>query len=155
MRIGLGHDLHQLVEGRKLFLGGIEIASDKGLLGHSDADVLLHAVCDAMLGAAGLGDIGEHFPDTDPKFKDISSVVLLRQVYQLVGGKGHQIENIDCTIFSEAIKIAPYKVQIRENISDILCIPTERINIKAKTNEKLGPIGEGKAIAASCAVLLT
>ncbi|MFH2137641.1 MAG: 2-C-methyl-D-erythritol 2,4-cyclodiphosphate synthase [Candidatus Omnitrophota bacterium] len=154
MRIGLGYDIHRLVEGRKLVLGGVEIQNSLGLLGHSDADVLLHAICDGFLGAAGLGDIGEHFPDTDPKFKDINSTVLLQQVYKMVGDKGYRVENLDCTIFSEVIKIAPVKAQIRESISDILCISTERINIKAKTAEKLGVIGEGKAIAASCVVLL-
>ena len=154
MRIGMGYDIHKLVMGRKLILGGIEIPHDLGLLGHSDADVVLHAISDGFLGAAGLGDIGEYFPDTDITYKDANSADLLQQVYKLVQDKGFSIENIDCTIFSQSVKISPVKDAIKKNISDLLCINSERINIKAKTTEKLGAIGEDKAIAASCAVLL-
>ena len=154
MRIGMGYDIHQLVAGRKLILGGIEIPYELGLLGHSDADVLLHAVCDGLLGGAGLGDIGEHFSDTDSKYAGASSAILLQQVYKMVGEKGYYIANIDCTIFAQELKISPLKARIKESISDILCISSEKINIKAKTAEKLGAIGENKAIGASCVVLL-
>ncbi len=154
MRIGLGCDIHQLVEGRKLYLGGIDIPNPCGLLGHSDGDVLLHAVCDGLLGAAGLGDIGEHFPDSDAQFKDISSLKLLDRTYRMVTEKGYEIENIDCIVFAETIKITPFKSKIKECISKVLVIDPARVNIKAKTAEELGAVGEKKAIAASCVVLL-
>ncbi len=154
MRVGLGYDIHQLVRGRKLCIGGVEIPSEYGLLGHSDADVLLHALCDAMLGAAGLGDIGEHFPDTDPKFKDIDSMILFKQVYQMIKDKGFEIENIDCIVFSQQIKITPVKAKIKTSLSDALGISRSALNIKAKTMEELDSVGQNKAIAASAIVLL-
>lgn len=154
MRIGYGYDIHQLKKGRKLFLGGVKIPCKYGLLGHSDADVLLHALCDGLLGAAGLGDIGEYFPDTEPQFKDISSLKLLAKTYALVSEKGYGIENIDCIVFAQEIKITPFKAEIKESISNALELKLQRINIKAKTMEGLDAVGRKKAIAASCAVLL-
>jgi len=153
MRIGFGYDLHRLVKGRKLIIGGIELKSDLGLLGHSDADVLLHAICDALLGAAGLGDIGEHFPDTDLKYKNISSLKLLEETNRIIIAQGFEIENVDCIIFAQAIKITPYKTAMKEKICSVLGLGTV-LNIKAKTMEETGPIGNHEAIAASCAVLL-
>jgi len=155
MRVGIGYDIHRLAKGRKLFLGGVEIDHGLGLLGHSDADVLLHAVCDALLGAAGLGDIGEHFPDDDPQLKDISSVKLLKKIHVMIKEKGYVIENIDCIIFAEAPKIAPLKAKMKENISGVLGVDRESVNIKAKTMEKVDAVGQGKAIAASCIVSVT
>lgn len=152
MRIGFGYDVHRLVEGRKLFLGGVEIPFEKGLLGHSDADVLLHAMCDALLGAAGMGDIGRRFPDTDPKYKGIASLKLLSRTFQIISEAGFVVNNIDATIVAEAPKIAPYSDSMRENISKILNIDYNRINIKATTAEGLGIIGAGAAIAAYCVV---
>ncbi|MBU0633676.1 MAG: 2-C-methyl-D-erythritol 2,4-cyclodiphosphate synthase [Candidatus Omnitrophica bacterium] len=154
MRIGYGYDIHKLKKGRKLYLGGIVIPNEVGLVGHSDADVLLHAVCDALLGAAGLGDIGEHFPDTDIQFKDISSVKLLERTYELVRQKGFGIENIDCIIFAQTFRITPFKERIRKNIARVLSIGPESVNIKAKTMEGFDAVGGKKAIAASCIVLL-
>ena len=154
MRIGMGYDIHRLVSGRKLVLGGVTIPFEKGLLGHSDADVLVHAVCDGLLGAAGLGDIGVHFPDTDPKYKDISSLRLLSQVVDLVGRNGFHIENIDTTIFAEAPKLSEYKGAMQRNLSDALEIDVQRINIKATTAEGIGSIGKGAAMAAMSVVLL-
>lgn len=155
MRVGIGYDIHRLTKGRKLFLGGMQIDHPLGLLGHSDADVLLHAIGDALLGAAGLGDIGEHFPDDDPRIKDISSVKLLKKIHVMIEEKGYAIENIDCIIFAEAPKITPLKSKMEENISGVLGINRESVNIKAKTMEKLNAVGQGKAIAASCIVLVT
>ncbi|MDD5746335.1 MAG: 2-C-methyl-D-erythritol 2,4-cyclodiphosphate synthase [Candidatus Omnitrophica bacterium] len=154
MRVGLGYDIHQLQPGRKLVIGGIEIPSGVGLLGHSDADVLLHALCDALLGAAGLGDIGEHFPDTDKRFKDADSAELLKAVWAMVEPKGYAVENVDCIIYAEAIKMSPYKSAMKTRIGDLLNINPEQVNIKAKTMEQLDAVGRQQAIAASGIVLL-
>ena len=154
MRTGIGYDVHRLVAGRKLVLGGTEIPNEKGLLGHSDADVLIHAVCDALLGAAGLGDIGLHFPDTDPKYKDISSLTLLTQISDMVRGKGFSIRNIDTIIFAEAPKIGPYRKSMKQNLAVALNISPACVNVKATTTEGLGVIGEGEGIGAMCVVLI-
>lgn len=146
-RIGIGYDIHRLVEGRKLFLGGIEIPYIRGLLGYSDGDALLHAVCDALLGAMGLGDIGEHFPDTDPKYHNISSSELLKKVNDLVKNKGLVINNIDTVVIAQEPKLVPFKKHIQQNLARILNIEEERINIKAKTSQGLGQIGQKEAIA--------
>jgi 2-C-methyl-D-erythritol 2,4-cyclodiphosphate synthase len=154
MRIGIGYDIHRLVPGRKLVLGGVLIPFEKGLLGHSDADVLVHAVCDALLGAAGLGDIGLHFPDTDPEYKDISSLKILAKTYELVKSKNFKIMNLDSTIFADAPKVAPYREEMQNNISRTIEIEPECVNIKATTFEGLGMIGKGEGIGAVCVVLL-
>jgi 2-C-methyl-D-erythritol 2,4-cyclodiphosphate synthase len=154
MRVGLGYDIHELVPNRPLILGGISIPFDRGLLGHSDADVLLHAVCDALLGAAGLGDIGEHFPDNDSQYKDISSCILLRRTQEILQEKGFKIANLDLTIIAQVPKIEPYKVQIRSKISQLLSLPMDAINLKATTHEKLGAIGHELGIAAMCVALI-
>ena len=154
MRIGYGYDIHQLIKGEQLSLGGIKIKCEYSLVGHSDADVLLHAICDALLGAAASGDIGEHFPDTDPRYKNIDSKVLLAKTDNMIRKKGYKIQNIDCIIFSQSIKISPYKAEIRGMVSKVLGIEQEIINIKAKTNEELDSIGQNKAIAATAVVLL-
>ena len=154
MRTGIGYDVHRLVAGRKLVLGGTEIPYDKGLLGHSDADVLVHAVCDALLGAAGLGDIGLHFPDTDPKYKDISSLTLLTQTSAMVRKKGLAILNIDTIIFAEAPKIGPYRKSMQKNLAAAIEVDPGSVNIKATTTEGLGIIGKGEGIGAMCVVLV-
>jgi 2-C-methyl-D-erythritol 2,4-cyclodiphosphate synthase len=154
MRTGIGYDVHRLVAGRKLVLGGTEIPYDKGLLGHSDADVLVHAVCDALLGAAGLGDIGLHFPDTDPKYKDISSLTLLTQTSAMIRKKGLTILNIDTIIFAEAPKIGPYRKNMQENLAAAVNVDPDCVNIKATTTEGLGIIGKGEGIGAMCVVLV-
>lgn len=154
MRIGKGYDVHRLVPGRKLVLGGIIIPHEKGLLGHSDADVLLHAICDALLGAAGLGDIGQHFPDSDPAFKDICSLDLLSETVNKLKNKGFSIINLDATVFAEAPKLSPYKAEMREIIARTLRVEPERVNIKATTTEGLGFVGKGEGIAAECVVLI-
>lgn len=154
MRIGEGWDIHRLVEGRKLILGGVEIPHDKGLLGHSDADALLHAITDAVLGAAALGDIGTHFPDTDPQFAGADSAVLLQGAVASVRAKGYAIANVDCTVIAQAPKLAPYKAAMRERIAQVLALDVDRVNVKAKTAEKLGPVGEGLAMEARAVVLL-
>lgn len=153
-RIGIGYDIHRLVEGRKLFIGGVEIPYVKGLLGHSDADVLLHAVCDALLGALAYGDIGELFPDTDPKFQDISSVELLKKVAALVNDKGFLINNIDTVIIAEEPMLAPFKTQIREKIAQILGVSVSAVGVKAKTNEGLGEAGKKEAIISYATVII-
>ncbi|QED45921.1 2-C-methyl-D-erythritol 2,4-cyclodiphosphate synthase [Cytobacillus dafuensis] len=153
-RIGQGFDVHQLTEGRPLIIGGIEIPYEKGLLGHSDADVLLHTVADSCLGAIGEGDIGRHFPDTDPEFKDADSAKLLEHVWQLVKDKGYELVNADCTIIAQKPKMAPYIGQMRERIASILETNIENINVKATTTEKLGFTGRGEGIASQVAVLL-
>lgn len=150
----MGYDVHQLVEGRKLILGGISIPFEKGLLGHSDADVLVHAICDALLGAAGLADIGVHFPDTEPAFRDIYSIRLLALTREMVSAKGFSVVNIDTTIFAQAPKISPYREQMQKRIADTLDISPELVNIKATTTEGLGMIGAGQGIAAMCVALL-
>jgi len=154
MRIGLGFDIHRLVSGRKLILGGIVIPFEKGLLGHSDADVLVHAVCDAILGAAGLGDIGQHFPDTDPEFKDVSSLKLLAKAYKMISEKGFVVQNIDATIFAEAPKLSQYKTEMQKNIARTIEIEPNHVNVKATTFEGLGMIGKGEGIGAMCVTLL-
>ncbi|MBN1870144.1 MAG: 2-C-methyl-D-erythritol 2,4-cyclodiphosphate synthase [Candidatus Omnitrophica bacterium] len=153
-RIGIGYDIHRLVKGRKLVLGGVEIPYERGLDGHSDADALAHAVCDAILGALGEGDIGEHFPDTDKKYKDISSLVLLEQVCALAGAKGYRVGNVDCIILAEEPKLSPYKPQMRLNIAGKLNVKEGVVNIKATTHEQLGAIGRKRGIAAFATVLL-
>lgn len=154
IRIGQGFDVHQLTEGRKLIIGGVDIPYERGLLGHSDADVLLHAVTDAILGALGLGDIGSHFPDTDAAYKDADSQVLLRDVWKLVKQKGYAIGNIDATIIAQRPKMAPYINQMREVIASCTETEVDRINVKATTTEKLGFAGRGEGIASMAVVLL-
>jgi len=153
-RIGQGFDVHQLVEGRPLIIGGITIPYEKGLLGHSDADVLLHTVSDACLGAIGEGDIGKHFPDTDPNFKDADSAKLQQHVWELVREKGYKLGNIDCTIIAQKPKMAPYIEQIRGRIAELLEADPSQVNVKATTTEKLGFAGRGEGIAAQATVLL-
>jgi 2-C-methyl-D-erythritol 2,4-cyclodiphosphate synthase len=153
-RIGEGWDIHQLVEGRKLILGGVEIPHSKGLLGHSDADALLHAITDALLGAAALGDIGTHFPDTDMQFKGADSGVLLAEAARRVRAKGYAIGNIDSTVIAQAPKLMPHIAAMRARIAELLAIGVEQVNVKAKTAEKMGPVGEGLAMEASAVVLL-
>ena len=154
MRIGQGYDVHRLVEGRDLILGGVTVPYEKGLLGHSDADVLVHAVMDALLGAAALGDIGQHFPDTDPAYKGISSIKLLEAVGKLLEEKGYVIENIDATIIAQRPKLAAYRPQMAENIAHALKLPVNRVSVKATTEEGLGFTGTGEGISsqAICAI---
>ena len=154
IRVGQGYDVHQLVEGRDLILGGVNIPFEKGLLGHSDADVLLHAITDALLGAAGLGDIGSHFPDTAAEFKDADSRVLLRKAYQSVQELGWKVVNVDTTVIAQKPKLAPHIPSMRANIAADLGLPENCVNIKGKTNEKLGYLGRMEAIEAQAAVLL-
>jgi 2-C-methyl-D-erythritol 2,4-cyclodiphosphate synthase len=154
MRIGMGYDIHRLVLGRKLVLGGVTIPFEKGLLGHSDADVLVHAVCDALLGAAGLGDIGLHFPDADPKYKDINSLRLLSQTVDLVRRNGYQLQNVDTIIFAEQPKLAPYRSAMQHNLAQTLKVDSSLVNVKATTAEGLGIIGKGDAIVAMSVVLV-
>jgi 2-C-methyl-D-erythritol 2,4-cyclodiphosphate synthase len=153
-RIGEGWDTHALVPGRKLIIGGVEIEHTQGLLGHSDADVLLHAIIDALLGAAGLGDIGSHFPDTDARFKGADSIVLLREVGRLLAANGHQIGNIDSTVVAQAPKLAPHIAKMRARIAEALGLQINQVNVKAKTAEKLGPVGQGLSMEARAVVLL-
>ncbi|MCR1919040.1 2-C-methyl-D-erythritol 2,4-cyclodiphosphate synthase [Frisingicoccus caecimuris] len=154
MRIGMGYDVHRLTEDRELILGGVEIPFEKGLLGHSDADVLLHAIMDALLGASALGDIGKHFPDTDPAYKGISSILLLEHVGQLLEAEGIKIGNIDATIIAQRPKLAPYIMNMRENIAKALNIDIQQINVKATTEEGLGFTGGGLGIASSAICLV-
>ena len=153
MRIGIGYDIHRMVAGRKLILGGVEIPYEKGLLGHSDADVLTHAICDAILGAVALGDIGRHFPDTDPRFDGISSLKLLGEVKRMIEGR-YRISNVDSIIIAERPKLAPYIDQMRANIAETLNLRIDQVSVKATTSERLGPIGKGEAIAAWASVLI-
>jgi 2-C-methyl-D-erythritol 2,4-cyclodiphosphate synthase len=153
-RIGNGYDVHRLTEGRKLILGGIEIPSETGLLGHSDADVLLHSVCDALLGALALGDIGRHFPDNDPAYKNIDSKVLLQKVYELIDKEGYEINNIDSIIILESPKLSAYIPEMRKTIAGILNCDGEQISIKATTSEKIGFVGREEGAAAFSTVLL-
>ena len=155
MRIGMGYDVHKLVPERKLIMGGVEIPYEKGLLGHSDADVLLHAIMDALLGAAALGDIGKHFPDTDPAYQGISSVKLLRHVGELLEENRFLLENIDATIIAQAPKMRPHIDRMRANIAEALGIETEQVNVKATTEEGLGFTGSGEGISAQAICLLT
>ncbi len=154
MRIGQGFDVHQLVAGRKLIIGGVDIPYGKGLLGHSDADVLLHAICDAILGAAALGDIGKHFSDADPKYKDIDSRVLLRVVAEKIKESGFRVGNVDATIIAQAPKMAPHIPQMIANIATDLGIEANAVNVKATTTEQLGYTGRGEGIAAQAVALL-
>ena len=154
MRVGMGYDVHAFGEKRKLILGGVTIPHEKGLLGHSDADVLIHTIMDSLLGAAAMGDIGKHFPDTDPQYKDISSMELLKTVMNLIKQEGYRIGNIDATIVAQEPKLAPYIEKMRKNIADVLEISVNQINIKATTTEKLGFVGKKEGISSYCISLL-
>ena len=155
LRIGQGYDVHRLVDGRRLVLGGIEIPFEKGLLGHSDADVLLHAVCDALLGAAALGDIGMHFPDSDPDYKDVSSCVLLQKCRAMLEEAGYRVLNLDATIIAQRPKLMPYIPAMRLSIAGILGIPADCVSVKATTEEGLGFTGREEGIAATAVVLIS
>lgn len=155
MRIGHGYDVHRLVENRKLIIGGVDIPFEKGLMGHSDADVLLHAICDALLGAAALGDIGKHFPDIDDAYRGIDSMLLLEKTAELLRKEGYEIENIDSTILAQNPKLAPYIEKMRENIALAVKLDTQRVSVKATTEEKLGFTGEGLGIAAHAVCLIS
>jgi 2-C-methyl-D-erythritol 2,4-cyclodiphosphate synthase len=154
IRVGEGWDTHALVEGRPLMLGGVHVPYEKGLLGHSDADVLLHAITDALLGAAGLGDIGQHFPDTDATYKGADSVKLLKIAYDHVKQLGWHLGNVDCTIVAQAPKLAPHRSDIRSSIAKALGVAESQVNVKAKTAEKMGPVGEGLSMEARAVVLI-
>ena len=154
MRVGIGYDVHKLVEKRKLIIGGVEIPHDKGLLGHSDADVLIHAIMDSILGALGLGDIGKHFPDTDEKYKNISSMVLLEEVWNIMSAKGYKIGNIDSIIVAQSPKMAPYIDTMKENIARVLNVSIDNINIKATTTEELGFEGNKEGMSAHSVCML-
>ena len=154
MRVGQGFDVHRLVPGRALVLGGVAIPFEKGLLGHSDADVVVHAVCDALLGAAGLGDIGIHFPDDDPDYKDVYSIELLKETVHMVRDRSYAVTNLDITVFAQAPKLAPHTSAMKECLAAAIDFSPDRINIKATTTEGLGIVGSGEAIAAMCVVLL-
>ena len=154
-RTGIGFDVHAFAENRKLIIGGIEIPFEKGLGGHSDADVLLHAICDALLGSLALGDIGKHFPDTDPKFKDADSIQLLSKVYEMVESKGYELGNLDAVLMLQRPKISPYVEKMREKIASTLNIDIDKISIKATTTEKLGFTGREEGVAAMATVLVT
>lgn len=154
MRIGIGYDVHKLVEKRELILGGVKIPYDKGLLGHSDADVLTHAIMDALLGAGALGDIGKHFPDTDPAYKGVSSIGLLKEVAVILADNNYKVGNIDATVIAQAPKLAPYIQTMREHIARALDIDLDRVSVKATTTENLGFAGRGEGIAAEAAVLI-
>jgi 2-C-methyl-D-erythritol 2,4-cyclodiphosphate synthase len=153
-RTGIGYDIHRLVEGRKLILGGVEIPFEKGLLGHSDSDVLSHAICDALLGAAALGDIGTHFPDTDARWASVSSLDFLAHAVQLITECGYSISNVDSTVFAEQPRLRPHIDSIRESLASVLRIEVDQVSVKAKTNEGLESIGRAEAIAAQAVVLL-
>ena len=155
IRIGHGFDVHRLVEGRKCVIGGVDIPFERGLLGHSDADVLLHAICDALLGAAALGDIGHHFPDSDARYKGIDSRALLKHVAALLTERGYRVENIDATIIAEAPKMSPHTAQMVRNIADDLGLAGEQVNVKATTTERLGFTGRGEGIAAEAVCLIS
>ena len=154
MRIGHGYDVHRLVEGRKLILGGVDIPWEKGLLGHSDADVLLHALMDALLGAAALGDIGTHFPDTDERYRGADSLLLLQKVCGILSERGYCVGNVDCTVLAQRPKLAPHIMRMRENIAAAMGIPVDRVSVKATTEEGLGFTGEGLGIAAHATALI-
>jgi len=155
MRIGQGWDIHALVPGRKLVLGGVELPFHLGLQGHSDADALLHAITDALLGAAALGDIGAHFPDTDPRFQGADSTRLLAEAAARVRAKGYAIGNVDSTVIAQAPRLMPFIAAMRARIAEVLAVSVEQVNVKAKTAEKMGPVGQGQAIEAQAVVLLT
>jgi 2-C-methyl-D-erythritol 2,4-cyclodiphosphate synthase len=154
MRVGTGYDVHRLVQGRPLVLGGVTIPHEKGLLGHSDADVLVHAACDALLGAAGMGDLGEHFPDSDDAYKGIYSIELLKRCRQLIHEEGFVVVNLDGVIMAQAPKLNPYRKDMEKTMAEALGVPTDRINIKATTTEGLGFAGRQEGIAAQCVVLI-
>lgn len=154
MRIGIGHDTHRLAAGRPLILGGVRIEHDRGLVGHSDADVVLHALTDALLGAAGLGDIGDLFPDDDERYRDCDSRLFVARALEMIGKRRLRVGNVDVTIFAQEPKLGTRKGDIRRNVAAMLAVPEDRVNIKAKTGEKVGPIGRGEAIACAAAVLL-
>lgn len=154
IRIGQGYDVHQLAEGRPFILGGVEIEHDRGLLGHSDADVLLHTITDAALGAIGGGDIGKHFPDTDPEFKDADSKKLLTHIWEYVKEQGYELGNVDCTVIAQKPKLAPYIEQMRESIAELLEADISQVNVKATTSEHLGFTGREEGIAAIAVILL-
>jgi 2-C-methyl-D-erythritol 2,4-cyclodiphosphate synthase len=154
-RVGIGYDVHPLVTGRKLFLGGIELAHDKGLEGHSDADVLIHALADAILGALGAGDIGHHFPNTDERWRGVSSLIFLEQIRGLLKERGAVLENVDASVIAEAPKIAPHLEKMKAKLGEALGIPAARVNLKATTNEKLGFAGRGEGIAAMAVACVT
>lgn len=154
MRIGHGYDVHRLTEGRKLILGGVEIPYEKGLLGHSDADVLLHAVADALLGAAAMGDIGRHFPDTDPSLEGIDSRILLRKTAEKIAERGYAVGNVDATVIAQRPRLSPYIDRMRDHIAEDLMIGTDQVNVKATTEEKLGFTGRGEGIAAHAVCIL-
>ncbi|MEE8388283.1 MAG: 2-C-methyl-D-erythritol 2,4-cyclodiphosphate synthase [Acidiferrobacterales bacterium] len=154
MRVGHGYDVHALVEGRDLILGGVKIAHHKGLQGHSDADVLIHAICDALLGAAGLGDIGQHFPDNDTQYKNIDSRILLRQVREMLEARGWKVSNVDATIIAQAPKLAPHIPKMVEYLADDLSIEQSQVNVKATTTEKLGFIGREEGISVEAVALI-
>lgn len=154
IRIGQGYDVHRLAEGRKMILGGVEIPADKGPLGHSDADVLLHAICDALLGAIGLGDIGKHFPDTDQVYKNISSLILLEKVYALITERNYRVGNVDATLVLQKPKIAPHVPAMKKNIAAVLHVEEERVSIKATTSEGLGFVGAGDGVVAYAVALV-
>ena len=155
MRVGMGYDVHKLVEGRDLILGGVKVPFEKGLLGHSDADVLLHAITDAILGAAALGDIGKHFPDTDPAYHNAHSMKLLEEVVKLIEEKGYEIGNVDATVIAQRPKLLNYIPTMKENISKVLKVDSDQVNVKATTEEHLGFTGEGLGISAQAVCLLT
>ena len=154
IRIGHGYDVHAFADNRKCIIGGVDIPCERGLLGHSDADVLLHAISDSLLGAATLGDIGKHFPDTDPAFKGADSLVLLRHVVELIHSKGYKVVNVDATVIAQAPKMAPHIPQMRENIANALCVDVDFVNVKATTEEKLGFTGRKEGISAHCVCLI-
>lgn len=154
LRIGHGYDVHAFSDNRKCIIGGVEIPYEKGLLGHSDADVLLHAISDSLLGAAALGDIGKHFPDTDPQYKGANSLMLLERVVNLINSKGYTVNNIDATVIAQAPKMAPYIRQMRQNIADALKVDVDFVNVKATTEEKLGFTGRKEGISAHCLCLI-
>lgn len=154
LRIGHGYDVHAFSDNRKCIIGGVEIPYEKGLLGHSDADVLLHAISDSLLGAAALGDIGKHFPDTDPQYKGANSLMLLENVVNLIDSKGYTVNNIDATVIAQAPKMAPYIRQMRQNIADALKVDVDFVNVKATTEEKLGFTGRKEGISAHCVCLI-
>jgi 2-C-methyl-D-erythritol 2,4-cyclodiphosphate synthase len=153
-RIGAGYDIHHLVEGRRLILGGVEIPFEKGLLGHSDSDALTHAVCDALLGAAALGDIGRHFPDSDAKWKGASSLELLARVVELIAERGYRVANIDATVVAERPRLAPFIEEMRNRLAQVLEVEMEQVSVKAKTNEELDAVGRGEAMAAHAVALI-
>ncbi|MFZ3045608.1 MAG: 2-C-methyl-D-erythritol 2,4-cyclodiphosphate synthase [Desulfatirhabdiaceae bacterium] len=154
MRVGIGYDVHRLVPGRELILGGVTIPFEKGLLGHSDADVLIHAVCDALLGAAGMGDIGEHFPDSDARYKNVCSLNLLKSTTTIVKQKGFRVVNIDATIVAQAPRLSGFRQKMREKIAETVAIPFEAVNIKATTTEGLGIIGREEAMSAMSVAMI-